>query len=261
MNVPSHSILAAMSLLPALVSCESMNRMVKPKAAAATPFLTHAAEMKAQPGRSPFLRNWMNPSPQARAVFEKKNELHIAVVTLDHLRPMSKVLAKTESGRESWLEGALKLGDYAKEEFSAAFRNSKDARFKIVDKPGRHSLTLELAFVELNPNSVSGALIKTAVNSVALPSTDLILAGPSRPLKGNIAIEGRLRDSRSKTSIFEFADNEESKSPVILNIRDFKPYGQARLAIHEWALQFEQLMRTPDDAKVKDSSSVTWRLW
>lgn len=252
------AVCAAMALL---TSCQSLNSRVKPKAARTSSFLTHAVDMKAEPERSPFRLNWTNPSPTARKKFEEKKEIYISIVTLDHLRPMSKVLAKAESGDEARLEGALKLGEYAREEFKKAFQNSKNPRFTVVDNPTRHSLTLELAIIELNPNSVSGAVIKTAVNSVGVPGTDLILAGPSRPLKGNIAIEGHLRDSQSRMSIFEFADNEETKSPVILNIRDFRPYGQARLAIREWAEQFEQLMRTPEGGQVKDSSSVTWRLW
>lgn len=259
MNARLFIIVAASTAF--LASCQSLNSKVKPQAVAGTSFLKHRNEMKAEPDRSPFRLNWSNPSPKARAAFEKKNEIYIPVVTLDHLRPMSKLLARAEENKESWLEGALKLGELAREEFAEAFRRSKDSRFKVVEKPSRHSLTLELAIVELNPNSVSGTLVKIAVNSVALPSTDLILAGPSRPLKGNIAIEGRLSDSRTHESIFEFADNEESKSPVIINVRDFARFGQARLAIREWAGQFEQLMRTPEGGQVKDSSSVTFRLW
>lgn len=259
--INAHLRLAVCVAVGMLTSCQSLNSRVKPKAARSSSFLANAAEMKAEPERSPFRLNWTNPSPAARKKLEEKKEIFISVVTLDHLRPMSKMLAKAESGEGSRHEGAMKLGDFAREEFASAFRKSKNARFTVVDKPTRNSLTLELAIIELNPNSVSGAVIKTAVNSVAVPGTDLILAGPSRPLKGNIAIEGRLRDSRSHTSIFEFADNEETKSPVFVNIRDFRPYGQARLAIREWATQFEQLMRTPAGGQVKDSSSVTWRLW
>lgn len=257
----AHLRLVVCAALALLTSCQSLNSRVKPKAARTSSFLANAAEMKAEPERSPFRLNWANPSPVARKKLEEKKEIYISIVTLDHLRPMSKFLAKAESGREARQEGAMKLGEYAREEFANAFRKSKNPRFTVVDKPTPGSLTLELAIIELNPNSVSGAVIKTAVNSVALPGTDLILAGPSRPLKGNIAIEGRLRDSHSRISIFEFADNEETKSPVIANLRDFIPYGQARLAIREWATQFEQLMRTPEGGQVKDSSSVTWRLW
>lgn len=242
-------------------SCQSINSNVKPKAVPVTAFLKHAGEMKAEPDRSPFRLNWTNSTPAARAAFSKKKEIAISVVSLDHLRPMSKSLAKLEADEPSRQVGVQKLASMAREEFSSAFRRSKTSRFKVVDHPGKDSLTLELAIVDLNPNTFSGTIVRTAVNAVAVPGTDLILASAARPLKGNIAIEGRLGDSSTGVSLFEFADNEESKSPVFINVRDFTTYGQARLAIREWAAQFEELLRTPEDGGVKDSSSLTFRLW
>lgn len=245
----------------ATASCESINSNVKPKAVPATAFLKHSGEMKAEPERSPFRLNWTNSSPAARAAYSKKKQIAISVVTLDHLRPMSKSLAKIEKNEVSRQDGVRKLASLAREEFSAAFRHSKTSPFRVVEHPGKDSLTLELAIVDLNPNTFSGAVVRTAVNAVAVPGTDLILASAARPLKGNIAIEGRLGDSRTGVSLFEFADNEESKSPVFINVRDFTTYGQARLAIREWAAQFEQLLRTPEGGQVKDSPSMTFRLW
>jgi curli biogenesis system outer membrane secretion channel CsgG len=252
-------MLAALAMT--LASCQSLNSKVKPGAIPPSEFLDHASAMKAEPHRSPFRLNWTNPSASAYASLKKKKEITIANVTLDHLRPMSKTLANVESGEQSHQEACTKLSTYAREAFSNAFHHSKTPRFQLVDRASKDSLTLELAIVDLNPNSISGAVIRAGVNAVAVPGTDLILAKAARPLKGNIAIEGRLRDSRTHEVIYEFADNEESKSAVFINLRDFTPYGQARLAIREWAEQFEQLLRTPLGGQVKDSSSVTFRLW
>ena len=260
--IPVVRFITLVAIAASMTSCQSLNSSVKPDALPPSAFLEHASLMKAEPDRSPFRLNWTNPSPTARASFAKKKEIVISAVSMAHLRPVSKGLARYESDAESRRAESLKLASYARDEFSAAFRNSKAPRFRVVDQPGKNSLTLELAIVDLNPNSISGAVIRTGVNAVALPGTDLILSGPARPLKGNIAIEGKLRDSRTKEIIFEFADNEESKSPFFtINLRDFKSYGQARLAIHEWAEQFEKLLSTPEGGQVKDSSSVTFRLW
>ena len=238
-------------------SCASMHEKVKPKAAATSGFLTHASEMKAAAHRSPFLLSWHNPKPRAVA----KKKLFIAPVSLAYLRPMSKNLAGAESGEASWRTGAQTLAAYAHEQFTSTFRTAPAKRYEVVGAPGRDTQTLELAIVELNPNTISGSIVRNGVNAVSVPGMDLIFAKASRPLKGNIAIEGRVRDSQTGEVLYEFADNEESKSAVIINVRDFTTYGQARLALREWAAQLEQVLRVPPGTEVKDSSPMTWRLW
>ena len=250
-------LLTATAVTVMMTSCASMHHKLKPKAVAPSAFLTHPAEMKAEPQRSPFLLNWTNPKPRAKA----KTKLFIAPVSLATLRPMSKRLANTESSDRAWMLGAKTLADYAHEQFTAAFRSAQKNRYELQSTPAKDTQTLELAIVELNPNTISGAVVRNGVNAVALPGTDLIFAKAARPLKGNIAIEGRLRDSQTGEPLFEFADNEESKSALIINVRDFTTYGQARLAIREWAAQLEQLLSTPGSIRVKDSSPVTFRLW
>ncbi len=247
------------SLACLLTSCASIHSKVKPKAAAPTAFLTHASEMKPEQEHSPFLLNWTNAKPSKAT--QAKQKLYIAPVSLAYLRPMSKTLANAESNSEARQKSAQVLANYAHEQFSSAFRKSHSPRYQLAEKEASDTLTLELALVELNPNTISGAVLRNGVNAVAVPGTDLLLAKASRPLKGNIAIEGRLRDSRTREALFEFSDNEESKSALIINVRDFTPLGQARLAIREWAEQFEQLMRTPSGQKVKDSSPMTLLLW
>jgi hypothetical protein len=73
-----------------------------------------------------------------------------------------------------------------------------------------------------------------------------------RGLKGNIAIEGKVTDARSGEVIYQFADNEESRSAFLLPITDLAAYGQAREAIRAWASQFEEISRVPPRTRVKD---------
>ncbi len=247
------------AVIVGLVSCSSLHEKVKPAPAAPSDFLQHAGELKPAPGYSPFLLNWSNPKPSKTLL--QKQRLYIAPVTVKHLRPMSKVLANSESTEAKQHRAAHQLADYARDQFGHAFGTSPAARYQVVPQEGRDTMTLELALVELNPNTVTGAVVRTGVNAVALPGTDLVLAKAARPFKGNIALEGRLRDSLSGEVLFEFSDQEESKSAFFFNLRDFTSYGQARLAIREWATQFESLTRTPTGTKVKDSSPLTFRLW
>lgn len=240
-----------------MTSCASMHARVKPKAAAPSGFLKHSKDMKADPGHSPFLLNWTPAKARAKA----KNKLYIAPVSLAWLRPMSKNLANLEISEKKWQEGSQVLASYAHEQFVAAFRNASPRRYEVVESPGKDTQTLELALIDLNPNTWSGSIVRNGVNAIAVPGTDLIFARAARPLKGNLVIEGRLLDSKSKETLFEFADNEESKSAVIINVRDFTTFGQARLAIREWAAQLAQLLGSAPDAEIKDASPVTFRLW
>ena len=186
-----------------------------------------------------------------------KRGIYIAPVTLKYLRAASKTLATAEGSEEGRQKAALKLADYARSQFNEAFAKSSEPRYLVEDRPTSDGLTLELAFTELNRNTFTGAIAKFAVAAVAVPGTDVVFAKATRSLKGNIAIEGKLTSNASKKVIYQFADNEESKSAFLLPVTDFSIYGQARQAIRAWARQFELVTRTPADKPVKDSSVIS----
>jgi hypothetical protein len=73
---------------------------------------------------------------------------------------------------------------------------------------------------------------------------------------GNIAIEGKVRDSQSGKLFFQFADNESDKL-TFLCLRDFKPYGHSAHAMHQWAEQFELMTRTAVGQTIKDTHFFT----
>ncbi|OYW31715.1 MAG: hypothetical protein B7Z47_00155 [Chthoniobacter sp. 12-60-6] len=126
--------------------------------------------------------------------------------------------------------------------------------YKLVNHPGKDTLTLHLAPSELNPTSPKGNVVVTVLKLVVTP----IIGLAAYFTKGNMAIEGRVVDSTSGRAFFQFADNESDKLTFI-NMRDYQPYGHAVNSMRDWAVQFEQMTRTPRGWKVKDSSSITLR--
>ena len=97
------------------------------------------------------------------------------------------------------------------------------------------------------------------VNVIIETYKDPVLGDLSiEPTKGNMAIEGKVVDSRSGRAYFQFADNECDKLTFI-NLRDYQPYGHAVNSMRYWARQFEQMTRSPRGWKVKDSGSITLR--
>ncbi len=231
-----------------LCSCSSPDLKAPPAPLSA--FLGPTPSLKADPEKSPFALSG------GSAVTQRKG-IYIAPVTLKYLRDGSKTLANAEGNEESRQRAARKLAEYAQEKFTEAFAKSAQPRYVVTDKPGPDNLTLELAFTELNRNTFTGAFAKFAIATVAVPGTDAIFTKATRPLKGNIAIEGKLISNASKKVIYQFEDNEESKSAFLLPITDFTIYGQARQAIRAWAKQFEEVTRAAPDEPVKDSSVIS----
>ena len=230
------------------------------KASPAKPsgFVERSSTMHSDPDHSPFQRNWSSTSLAEKTAVGKHTQLYIAPVSLKHLRPMTRTVAVAENSETSRQEAAKELADYMREQFISAFKNSPKACFQIAEKPGKGTVSLELALVELNPNSLSGGVLRTAINVVALPGIDSIIA---KPFKGNIAIEGKLSDSKTHKLLFQFADNRESKSSLVFSVHDFQTYGQAREAIREWASEFEELMRTPPSGRVSGTSGFAILPW
>ena len=108
-----------------------------------------------------------------------------------------------------------------------------------------------LSLTELNRNTFTGAVSRFALNAMAVPDVDAVLSKPTRSLKGNLAIEGRLRNPTTGEILHQFSGSAESRSAFLLPVTDFTPYGQARQALRSWATQFEALTRTAPGQRVR----------
>lgn len=252
-------LLTALAAATLCCSCMSVQRLAKAGAAAPTDFLSHGDALRKPPAsESPFLRVWRQPADAVWAKAEKRKKIYIAPVNLDHLRPVTKPLSRVETRETSRQKAARQLAVYLREQMQEAFRNSPAPRYELADQPGRDTLNLELALVELNPNPISGGITRRAINVVAVPGAESIVG---RPLKGSISMEGRLTDPAQRQSLAEFADSEHNRSALILSVHDFTAYSHSRKVIREWAAQIEQFCRSPRSARVKDSPAFMIWLW
>ncbi len=243
---------AVASLAITATSCGTLRA---PKAAPSA-FLPHARELNGGDGHSPFQQNWA--SPDAETVLKSRSNVYIAPLTLAYLRPMSRSMSAAAFTEEQRLEAAKKLALYANSKVADAFAHAGAGRFRLVSKPDKNTITLELALVELNPNSATGGFLRTAINAAAAPGVDSLLL---KRLKANIALEGKVSDGVTNRSLFEFSDNQENKSALILSVNDFRSYGQARQAIDEWARQIEEILRTPSSHHVSRAASFVILPW
>lgn len=246
-------LFTVLPLMTALSACSSTNRLFKAGLVEPSPFFEQPWLAQNGGEHLPFQKVWTTPDRQVLAEGMKQRKLFIAPVTLAYLRPVKKTLAGQELAwgvRRQEAEVARRL----REEFVAAFRQSPRPLYRLADKPGADTLTLQLALIELQPTSPKGNAAMTVLKFVVTP-----FAALGRFFtKGNIAIEGKVLVSKTGRAYFQFADNEQDKLTFI-NMRDFQPYGHAVNTMREWAVQFEAMTRTPRGWRVKDSNVLTLR--
>ncbi len=247
---------AAAATAAMLCSCQQTSKLLKAKPAPLSPFLEQRHTMSPGRERVPFHFVWRNYYEDQQRRVSEKSQIYIAPVSLRYLRPIGKKLAKWEVEQGSISRNEAAVGKEIRAAFAEAFKRSPLPRFKLVTAPTKASVTLELALTELNPTSAKGNVVKTAAKFFVGP-----LAGLGGFFtKGNIAIEGKVLNSSTHELIFQFADNEKDKM-TWYSLRDFKPYGHARIAIWEWAQQFEEFTRTLPDHQVGESSFFTLSPW
>ena len=242
---------AVFLLLPWLmISCRTAKSVIGAVDVKPSGFLPHAAELKENRKRSPFIGNWWNPNPRVQKAAEQAKSIYIAPVVADHLRPMRQKFTKLEFSEKRREDKVKSLLAYTQEKFENAFKSNKKSRFTVVDAPAKDAMTLKLSIIEWEPNTYSGLAVREAVDLVTLPMVGSLFAKPAR---GMIAIEGVLIEPKTGKSFFEFADKEEARSLLFFFPQELFPSGQAKYAIREWARQFEKLMSTPPEKRVKDS--------
>jgi len=258
MRLNWHRLALGALLLAALcsVSCRTVKGVVAAIEVKPSKFLTHAADLKENRKRSPFLGNWWNPDPKIVTAAEQAKKIRIAPVLYSYVRPMEGLLPKLEYGGKHRDHNLPELAKYTRKKFTEVFRKAKKPRYTVGNAADKDALILELSLLEWVPNTYSGFLVREAVDMVTF---DGVAAVTMKGTRGGIAIEGRLIEPKSKQSVFEFADKEIGKTVLILPIQEFFPTGQAHFAINEWAKQLEELLRTKPDVKVKDSFPVV--LW
>jgi hypothetical protein len=243
-------------LLPGMLlcSCSATNHLLKARPCKLSPFFEHANDAVNTKGKLPFQKVWVTKDSETLAAGRTVTKLYIAPVSLDHLRPIKKVMARQEA-RWGTERREAQMAIRLREEFERAFLESPAPVYQLADKPGKDTLTLQLAITDLNPTSPRGNLVLTVAKFAVTP-----LAGFGRLFtSGNMAIEGKLTVPGGQNVFFEFADNEADKL-TFLNARDLLPYGHAEHSMRDWAVQFEQMTRKEKGLRLKDSSAVTLKL-
>lgn len=201
--------------------------------------------------RSPFHFNWGKRAVEARKVFDS---VFFAPVDISRVNTSEteELGFKVTSANE---EDVQEIAKYLHSEFSSALKNRNDPDIKVVTAVGEKTLVVELILVELQPTAamvnLAGTLGGVAVDGLGL--TGWLVQ------KGSIAIALRARNASGEL-LGEAADRERDPLTVF-NVQNYTEYGHARRTISSWAEQFAELVCTPVENKVEDTSAFRWWPW
>ncbi len=225
----------------------------KAEPVANTDFLEEPEKMTKQE-RYPFHRAYWNKSFDPN----RYTQLQVQPVDTHHMMEQS-FWQKVNIRQDQLIQDTQQIAVYLQVAVENAAREDPNKRFTVVHVPTPETLILEMALVEMVPNKVVlGAL---GVASIAAPGAAGIAAGVAGGLgKGSVAIEARVRDGATGQVIGMFADREEAATaPVDLGALTW--YNHAHTIIDTWAAQMIELVNTPEDHIVKDSSPFTLKPW
>jgi hypothetical protein len=216
-------------------------------------FLDESERMTEQRERYPLDRVWSKPG----LVREAYNAVIVSPVNTEFLLENGGWRAANPANLELE-ESAKELAAFTRNAFVDTIRRDPRRRFRVADAPGPATATLELAIVELVPSNAALAAVGLVAPVARAPVAGVAAkAAGGRP---SVAIEGRIRDSQTGETLFQFADREEPAFRVI-DVKSVSWYAHARDSIQLWAEQFVELANTPPDQKVTDEPSFRLLPW
>jgi len=180
-----------------------------------------------------------------------------SVITSKQLE--KSTLEKLNLGSLTGLEKSsfLAFTKYTENAFKKAVQ--KDKRLKLVDKPGKNTLILQLALVKVVPGKPLFGILRNVPIPVGKAAFIITPAAKITGLavddmKGSVAIEGELIDSKTGKVVAMFADNR-SETPAIINIRAMSTYGTPKKIVDAWAVLFVKALNRKPGAKLDAPAS------
>lgn len=204
------------------VSCSNNFKKVP-----ATGFITH--QVKNRDSHIPFDAYWNADdheiwNDRVNGVGGGKVQISVAPVDTTHM----DVRPDTEEGKNS----LFNLAKYFRESVIKAMEKkvARQPHIELVPDGTKGGYTLELAVISITPTNVKAGIFVTALSNIK--GGGLVQRFIK---KGHIAMAGRLRDEQGRV-VSEFADYEEDhRSFLGVDTKDFKKYAHHRHTIEEWA--------------------------
>ena len=128
------SIIFCLLFLLMLPACRSTNRLLKAKPVKLSPFFEQPELVMDTRKTLPFQKAWIMKDKAVEPA--KKTKLYVAPVSLEHLRPMKKILVRNEVQWGSIDRREEEMANRLRKELAKAFQRSPQPRYRIVQQPG-----------------------------------------------------------------------------------------------------------------------------
>lgn len=207
-------------------------------------FLGRSHRLAKDPTVKAYHRVWVDPKIKDKE-WDRFTKVYFAPVNTKYLKKMDwwdKI--NTDVDRDKSIE---KLGNYTRMEFIKAHRNNPKKTLKVVDKPDKNTLIVELAITEVVPTKV---WLNLAGYALVFSAVD----------QGTIAIEGRIKDGANGKVVAMFMDRECGRTSL-LNAKDITWYEHAKSIITEWANQSVEVVNADEHDVVEDSCPFSLLPW
>lgn len=217
-------------------------------------FLPHPERLEKHPERFPFQKVWLKDYSEKYR--DNYSEVVIAPVDTSHMLAHDWYSDLNLEGKKMVHEDARSIAEYMHEKFKETIRDDHAGKLVLVEMPGPRTMIVELALVELVPTK-TWLNIAGDLGGFFIPGASF-LAGLGS--SGSVAIEGRIRDGRTREIIVMFKDRESDQIAPI-GIQDLTWYKHAEDEIDDWAAQFVEVLDTEAHHKIADTSPLTFRIW
>ena len=236
----------AFAAVAAGCSTDKIHSWMRQDAAELTDFLPGKERLVRQPDTFPVHYTWMDTNAVVKADFKN---VHIAPFDLSYLRKGNGY----DSVRDSLigLDGAINdLGAYGHDVFVKAFKDREnETKLKVVDDPDTpHTAILELAITAFVPTRAEIEVAGT-IGSLFCPIPGVGLVADCLA-SGEIAVEGRARDSKTKEIVFMFAD-AEGEPQALLQFAKFTYTSAAKINLKHIARDLVESCVVDDASKMR----------
>jgi hypothetical protein len=197
---------------------------------------------------SPFQRSWV----QEGVDWKGYKGIYIAPVNTSHVLSSGSWKAVAKYGDAD--EDLQKEAQYMRDTFIKAFQEDPNKRFTVVDTPSARDLILEMAIVELTPNSPA----MKAAEFVPIAGWGVKAINKATP--DYVSFEARIRDGATGTILATAADRRKAKTALV-NVQDYTWYGHADAIIKDWAKEFVEIANKRPGEIVKKSPGYQLKPW
>ena len=196
----------------------------------------------------PFQKTWVLKGTDWKVY----KGIYVAPVNTSYVLSSGSWKAVARYGKAE--EDLQKEAKYMQDTFIKAFQEDPNKRFNVVKTPSAGDLILEMAIVELTPNSPA----MKAAEFVPIVGWGIKAVNMATP--DYVSFEARIRDGATGEILATVADRRKAKAAIV-NVQDYTWFGHADAIIQDWAKEFVEVANKRPGQTVKKTADYQLKPW